>query len=413
MKRCLWSLLVLLLAISLCACGNPAYKEGKQLLTSGDYQAAAEKFAESIDYKDSDELRKQALYKYGNECLAAGDLEEARKVFSDLGEYEDSVVLLQETNYQRALKAIEEKKYYQAESILKDLGDYKDSEALNSRAKNLELFEKVLSYIDEGKYERAYTKLKEIKGLDEADELLGHFTVVQRLRFYRVIQTDNFGKSSRHQENLSYDSKGRLLYREAANGSLFQTSSYIHAWAVNPLSSAHASAEVYYYDDADRLIKIEGMGPPHMMSAGIPVGPTDYVVEFEYNEQNQISKEKVVTGTDTGEMDLAYDDNGNLIRVQADPNHGFAITYNYDANGNLLSCYNTVNYGYSETYSYTFDDDGRISQAWVSPSYSSAFTETYTYDDNGRLAKVVRDFSDPQTLDVTFEWDYRDVYLYS
>ena len=84
-----------------------------------------------------------------------------------------------------------------------DLGDYKDSLALKSKVKDLNTFDTAVSYVDEGKYELAYKKQSEIKDLEEAEELLSHFTVVQKLRFFRIIQTDNFGTSNRHQENLA------------------------------------------------------------------------------------------------------------------------------------------------------------------------------------------------------------------
>ena len=110
----------------------------------------------------------------------------------------------------------------------------------------------------------------------------------------------------------------------------------------------------------------------------------NYVAEYEYNDQGQIVRENFKTASEQGYFDWYYDGNGNLVRVETDPEHQFVITYAYDTYGNIISEYRTVGFGTSNTYNYVYDGE-RIVQETFSSNYADSYVDTFKYDEEGNL----------------------------
>ena len=91
MKKLAFLLFVLVMALSLAACGKGGeYKDAMSLYESGQYHDAAVKFTELSDYENSKEMVKTCKYEEAKELFKAGSYDEAREIFVDLADYEQS-----------------------------------------------------------------------------------------------------------------------------------------------------------------------------------------------------------------------------------------------------------------------------------------------------------------------------------
>lgn len=147
MKRVLSLLLVIVVCLSLCACGK-----------ADNYEAAI------------------AL-------MEAENYDEAIALFADLGNYEDSVQKLEEcTNikaYNDASELYESGKFSEALAIFSTLGNYKDSIEKVAECEAAIAYENAMVLLNDGQYEQAYTEFLKISDYKDVPEILSHFTEVE------------------------------------------------------------------------------------------------------------------------------------------------------------------------------------------------------------------------------------------
>ena len=437
MRKRFLALFCAALLVFLCGCGNSqsksAYNEAEALFESGDFQAAALKFEECGEYKDSGERVIESKYQYARSLLEAGRLKEAKEEFSALGEYKDcsdmllecdyqeaaellsrgnyknaqsaferlgnykdSETMILECKYQEALYAIQRKEYSNAKSKFESLGDYKDSSELVNEAVYLD----ALSKLEKEDYTQAYNKFLTIKDYKDVSDYLARFYKERRLSSISVKQVDNFGNSSVYTEKYEYDGNGHLTKRYSTS-LLSGTSFLIHAWAEQPYPPALANTEKYEYDTEGRIVKITGLSG----------SAQNYLSGFEYNDQGQIVKETIKTGTDNGEMTLSYNNKGQLIRVQSDSTHGFVITYTYDSKDNVLTTYNSVDFGYSYTHNYKYEDD-KIIEDTVRTNFGGNYHDVYSYNSFGEVETIDRDYDNRNIIDPTITYTYKEFTFY-
>ena len=406
---------VILFVFLLTGCGKGSiYKEASDLYNSGDYQNAALKFAEAGDYKDSADMILESNYMYATTLLSSGDYKSALSIFEELGSYKDSADMILETKYQQGINDLENHNYYSADKLFKELGEYKDSSAKLKEVADSKIYENALKAIDEGRYSRALDEFKKIKDFKDVDTYISRFTTYTKVSTMNATQKDNFGnRVGNYTESYEYNDAGDIKFRSTKNSfHLNETSSHIHAWTCNPFGQGFASTEEYRYDDNHRLIEIEGFeSGRYLESIGEFSGLTNYIASFEYNDKGQIIKENFTTTNDTGYMDLTYDDLGQLIRVQCDPSHGFAIVYTYDYNGNIASVYNSL--GYSESYYYVYDEDNKIIEETVNLSYGQSYHDAISYDEDGNITEIQRTFPNSNGLDTNIRFNYKEYVFYN
>ena len=90
MKKIIAALLVLVMALSLCACDSSDYKEAMELYNLGDYAQARTMFVALADYEDSADMVNKCDYQMAQDYMIDGKYEEAKALFVQLGDYEDS-----------------------------------------------------------------------------------------------------------------------------------------------------------------------------------------------------------------------------------------------------------------------------------------------------------------------------------
>ena len=103
------------------------YQQAKEYLEQGEYFNAVSAFQELGDYKDSEDLLKEALYMRAKAYLEQGDYALAYGEFDALNDYEDSREMCKEVRYQEAIYMINSGEYTLAVAQLEKLGAYKES----------------------------------------------------------------------------------------------------------------------------------------------------------------------------------------------------------------------------------------------------------------------------------------------
>ena len=107
------------------------YLLGFELYKEGEYNKAANIFAELEEYRDSEEAKNRSLYYYAGECFAAGDYDEAIGVYTSIEGYQNSsekkTEAENEKNYTDAVVMFENGEYDAAKAIFEALAGYRDS----------------------------------------------------------------------------------------------------------------------------------------------------------------------------------------------------------------------------------------------------------------------------------------------
>lgn len=201
------------------------YDRAVSLMKDKKYEEAASEFETLKDYKNSEELSKEANYTYAKQELKNGNYNIALKKLAELGTYKDSEDLYQSGKYQYAEYLMKVEKYDKAADLFQSLKSYKDSsnqyaEALYNSAKMkeedkdyagaLDLFERVSSYQDSEEHIKKDQHLADvqndktppvisgIKNGDEIDtDLMSGFNMLDYLKD-KIHVTDNVS------ENISY-----------------------------------------------------------------------------------------------------------------------------------------------------------------------------------------------------------------
>ncbi len=103
------------------------YKKAIELMEGQKYEEAQAEFEKLGNYKDAEELFKEAKYNIATELKNQKDYDEAIEIFEELEDYKDTEDILKEAKYNKAILLKEEKKYNEAIEIFQELGNYKDS----------------------------------------------------------------------------------------------------------------------------------------------------------------------------------------------------------------------------------------------------------------------------------------------
>lgn len=153
MKKVLATILVIVMAISLCGCDSSNYKKATSLYEAGNYEEAAAMFEELGDYENSAEMVNVCKYTHAAKLLEAKEYESAKAIFVELGNYADSVNFSKECSYQQAESLFAEGKYEEAVAVYEDIPEYLDAQDKINAAKKEIMFSKygdVIELMTEG-----------------------------------------------------------------------------------------------------------------------------------------------------------------------------------------------------------------------------------------------------------------------
>lgn len=113
---------------------------------------------------------------------------------------------------------------------------------------------------------------------------------------------------------------------------------------------------------------------------------------FGYDDNNDITSDKITRGTDVGKLiTYVYDGLGRIYQVKG--NHGQVLTYAYDGNGNVLSVTDAL----THQTSYTYDALNRVS---TMTDAKNGVTH-YSYNAGDQVLQVI----DPRNLTTSYTWD--------
>ena len=106
------------------------YQDAAKTYYAGDYQGAAEKFAKLDGYSNSAEMVTECKFVEASQLFEQGKFTEAKKMFLEIQDYSNCAEMAKECDYQYAASLYVEKDYNGAKSIFQNLGDYRNSEAM-------------------------------------------------------------------------------------------------------------------------------------------------------------------------------------------------------------------------------------------------------------------------------------------
>lgn len=256
----------------------------------------------------------------------------------------------------------------------------------------------------------------------------------------RVAMSDMTGESS-----YIYDETGRMTSMTQGDGRAV-TYSYDAMGRVSQIGYPDGVEVTYSYDDAGRLVSVENPSGTSVYEwndddqvasltrpdgsetfyAYTSDGSVDSVMtmdasgslvsayEYDYDDAGRITSEaEFIMGDNAGvvttERDFEYDENGRLISFtlakddssddDLSDNAILTVTYAYDAVGNRVGMIATSEAGNVETTTYSFDEDGRLTQE----SSDASGVIDYGYSSDGLLTS-----KSGGGLDITYEWSAAD-----
>ncbi|MDA0967515.1 MAG: tandem-95 repeat protein [Proteobacteria bacterium] len=203
--------------------------------------------------------------------------------------------------------------------------------------------------------------------------------------------------------NFSYDSFGRLISRDIANGVEAITYQYDDLGGITIANNAGESTNIKLLANgvvgsletaSGDLISYSVDPSGNVVTANLPTGLTNTLTyddkgnllssidaagqETKLSYTTDLNRLETITDAGGSLKSLSYDANGNLIRAQWPD--GTAQEYGYDAAGNVTSFTNRE----GEITTYSFDDSSRLTEAHK----PNGITELYTYDANNNLTSV-------------------------
>lgn len=175
----------------------------------------------------------------------------------------------------------------------------------------------------------------------------------------------------------SYDSKGQLQ----------RFSTFVYDDHGQLLSEKHLTPtqeHSYHYtrDDNGYIISVYTQLPDHA-----------YITNhtYQYNADGTISSWQLTSDGITDERQFVYDDHGRLVRVITKLGNRSGLFYSsciYSPDGQLIDLEYDTGIGNEMHYTFTYDDQGRLSN--YKEGYSLGFYDTsisYQYDEDGRLVE--------------------------
>ena len=182
---CLWILIVFIFAVVIVAGirqgsqNNNNYEQAKQYIQSKNYEAALNILNE-LNYKDSDVLKKEAergiVYLEACDLLNSGQYKEAIDKFTDIIDFEDSKEQIQIAKYKLAIQYFNNKEYDIARQLFVELNDYEESkqyleEIDRNRTQLAEnTYSIACSLLQNKEYEKALENFNLILGYSDSEE---------------------------------------------------------------------------------------------------------------------------------------------------------------------------------------------------------------------------------------------------
>lgn len=149
--------------------GNPhiKYVYASNLLENAEYDRAISIFKSLGEFKDSEEMIKEANYEKAYDCLVNKKFDEASALFAGNSGYRNSEELVSEAKYQKAAYYLANNRYDESAYIFTSLKEYKDSKKLVHEANYL----KAKDLLEQNNYAAAAGALSFNRGYKDSDKL--------------------------------------------------------------------------------------------------------------------------------------------------------------------------------------------------------------------------------------------------
>ena len=206
------------------------YVRALKSLDTGDYETAIQSFEKLGDYRESEQLRKEAVYRLAEKKREAGKFEDSSALFEglDAEHFSDSADQILETKYQEAESALQSKDYDAAIALFSELqGEgYKDAadrisdvkylqaeDALQN--KNYDLAITLFSELQSDNYKDAANRVNEAN-YQKADSLEKAGNHNSALALFKKLADANYGDAAtrvmdiRYQDALDLSRQGKI-----------------------------------------------------------------------------------------------------------------------------------------------------------------------------------------------------------
>jgi len=110
------------------------YQKAFDRLTNQKYDEALALFLMNADYRNSMEMVSEVKYQKANYLLGKKKYDESASIFTGLNNYRNSRQLAREANYQKAKMLLDQNEFEAAAAVLSLTSDYKDSKKLYNKA---------------------------------------------------------------------------------------------------------------------------------------------------------------------------------------------------------------------------------------------------------------------------------------
>lgn len=233
-KRITLTLVLVFICVLLTACATPegTYKHAQELLTKGEYTAAAEKFASLESFQDA-----AAYAAFCKACALceAGNYEGGIAALEALGDFTGceeriayySSIAGPEYNYKKGQSLLAQGKYTEAAAKFESLGSYED-------ATTLTMYSKACALCENGDFET---------GINALTKLGDYKDCVHRISYYTARSWDD---NSVGTTELEWMNRAKSIYNEDP---LYLDS----AERINALDTRIETAKQLIYDDAVTL----------------------------------------------------------------------------------------------------------------------------------------------------------------
>jgi len=144
------------------------YLKALDLLTSKQYDESITIFTSLADYKNSAELTREANYQKANDLLSNKQYDEAITIFTAISDYKNSKELANESNYQKANDLLSNKQYDEAITIFTAISDYKNSKELANESN----YQKANNLLSNKQYDVAIAVFSNIQDYKDSRDLL-------------------------------------------------------------------------------------------------------------------------------------------------------------------------------------------------------------------------------------------------
>jgi YD repeat-containing protein len=368
-KKCICWLLVMGLALGLCGCGSvnkyPQFDYIDEMLARGDYAGAIAAI---------NGLQLQG----GLGFTVIPDFGDGTQQLPTAQEQEDLEVYIEIYNHLCKGETLYVPTKPGGTTFMNSSGQ----EALRYCYENLQRLDSVKKW--------AGTQYVERYDIDiwDPQALLANFTVLEDA-VWKISETrlDNLGNVSQPStvRSYGYDAAGRVIkdYR---------------SYDMKEVTHLATGTWYYTFDDAGRVAR-KTLGKDTVSA----------IVTCTYDANGRLIAEHKKTNTEETDYRYTYDDLGRLSRIEWGEIYSEreAIDYIYDEAGRLISEVHTdygLLYGYDDweidnkqIMNYVYDETGKLVsgsyvvenwQRFPRPRYGSTDQYTYTYDDQGRLSRV-------------------------